>query len=125
MRVRVGFAEPVEFFDDSLPRHRIGQASLITVLFLLQLATVLSVDRNPGIQFLRIPSGEFGVETNAHACQELLGIRCLDAAWFELFRTDLAIEQRGSDQVFQIVVGLLLGLWGLSLRPNDPPPAIS
>ena len=33
------------------------------MLFLLQLATVLSVDRNPGIQFLRIPSGEFGVET--------------------------------------------------------------
>jgi hypothetical protein len=29
-----------------------------------------------------------------------LGIRCLDAAWFELFRADLAIEQRGSDQVF-------------------------
>src|SRR4029077_3844426 len=88
-----------------------GQASLITVLFLLQLATALSVDGNPGIQFLRIPSGEFGVETNPHACQELLGIRSLDAAWFELFRTDLAIEQRGSDQVFQIVVGLLFGLW--------------
>src|SRR6202011_1438100 len=26
-------------------------------------------------------------------------------------RADLAIEQRGSDQVFQIVVGLLFGLW--------------
>jgi hypothetical protein len=41
----------------------------------------------------------------------MLCIICLDAARFELARTDLVIEQRGSDQVFQIVVGLLFGLW--------------
>ena len=117
----------MEFFDDSPPRHRVGQASLVTELLLLQLVAVLGADRNPGIQFLRISGGEFGVETNVHTCQKILGIGCLDTAWIELLRTNLATEQRGSDQVFQIVVGLLLCLWlilvteGSTTRDIDNP----
>ena len=62
---------------------------------------------------------KFAVGTDFDPCEQRLRIRRPNTRRLELGGSDLIVEQRRGDEVFQIVVGLLFGLW-MVLRAEAP-----
>src|ERR1700739_2043190 len=62
-----------------------------------------------GVACAAVAGGQRGVGLNVDAAEQLLDIRASNAFGLELVRPDFAVDERGRQQVFQVVVGLLLG----------------
>src|ERR1700743_291101 len=58
-----------------------------------------------------IASAETFIRANFDTRKQSLGIMTLNTCLFQLRRPELIIEQRGRDEVSQVVVALLLHLW--------------
>ena len=117
--IRERFAQPMELLHGPVPRHRIGQTSLVAQLLFHQDPLVFGVDRDSGIELFGITSGEMLIGTDLHSCEQRLRIRRLNACRLQLGGPHLIVEQSRRDEIFQIVVGLLFGL-GMVLRTIAP-----
>lgn len=60
------FAQPMELLHGPLPRHGVGQAPFVTQLLFHQHPLVSGVDRDSGIEFSGIASGELLIGTDLH-----------------------------------------------------------
>ena len=72
---------------------------------------VFGVDRDSGIKLFGITSCEALIGTDLHSRKQRLRIRRLNACRLQLRWPHLIVEQSRRDEVFEIVVGLLFGLW--------------
>ena len=88
-------------------------------MFFHQDPLVFGVDRDSGIEFFGIASGERSFGMHLHSCEQRLRVRRLNACRLQLGGADLIVEQGHGDEIFQIVVGLLFGL-GIVLRTIAP-----
>lgn len=60
-----------------------------------------------------IASAKTLVRANVNTHQQSLGVWSLNTALFQLRRAELIVEQRGRDEVFQVVIALLFHLWAV------------
>src|SRR5260370_24688012 len=108
--IREWFTQPMKFLHGPVPRHRIGQTSLVAQLFFHENPLVFSEDRDSGIKFFGITSGETLIGTDLHSRKQRLRIRRLNACRLQLRWPHLIVEQSRCDEVFEIVLGLLFAL---------------
>src|SRR5258708_5076741 len=107
--IREWLGQPVELLDRASPGQGMLEPSLVAALGFGEFPAVLGAHGDLAVEVLGIASGKFGVWPDFDLGQERLGICSFDARLFELGRADLVVEERGGDQVFQIVIGLLFG----------------
>src|SRR5260370_32515789 len=100
----------MEFLDRPLPRERIVQSAFETHVVLREHTTVLALDRDARIQSLWVLRSESGVRANHDLLEQSLRVRGLDPFRFQLSGAYLIVEKRRRDQIFEVVVRLLLGL---------------
>src|SRR5712671_2390991 len=121
--VSKGLAKPVELLDRALPRHRIPETAFVSHLLTIESAAVFGLDGDTRVQFVRVFCGEGIVRTNLYPAQQGLSIGGLDTRLLELSRSDLVVQKRCSNQVFQIVIRLFLCLrsilWAESATARD------
>src|SRR5258708_22516153 len=117
--IREWFTQPMKFLHGPVPRHRIGQTSLVAQLFFHKNPLVFRGDRDSGIKLFGITSGETLIGTDLHSRKQRLRIRRLNACRLQLRWPHLSVAQRPRDDAFEIVVGLLFGL-GLVLGTRAP-----
>ena len=119
--IRESFAEPVELFDSPVPPHGLRQASLVAELLLHQDPLVFGANGDAGTELLGIASRELLVGMDLDPREQRLRIRRLNARRFHSAGPDVIVEQRHRDEVFEIVLGLLFGLW-MVLRTKGSTP---
>src|SRR5258707_14140192 len=103
-------AKPVELLDRALPRHRIPETAFVSDLLTIESAAVFGLDDYSRVQFVRVFCGEGVVRTNLYPAQQGLSIGGLDTRLLKLSRSDLVVQKRRSNQIFQIVVRLFFRL---------------
>src|SRR5271156_4157277 len=108
-RIRKGFAQPVEFLDLSLPRQRVAETAFVVRLLAIEDFPGLGPDGDAGAEFARISCREDFVRVDLDLAQQRLRVTGADTRWLELRRSDRIVQKCRSDQIFQIVVRLLLG----------------
>ena len=73
-------------------------------------AAILSLDGYTRVQFVRVFCGEGIVRTDLYPVQQGLSIGGLDTRLLKLRWSDLVVQKRCCNQVFQIVIRLFLRL---------------
>src|SRR5882762_1800152 len=108
--VRKGLAEPVELLDRALPRQWITETAFVSDLLTIECAAIFGLDGDTRVQLVRIFCGEGIVRTNLYPAQQGLSIGGLDTRLLKLGGSDLVVQERCSNEVFQIVIRLFLCL---------------
>lgn len=94
-----------------LPRHGAGRGSLVIGLLAAQLPAVPGHQTHPGRRAPRIVGGEVDGGVDVDTRQQLPHVRARNPFGFQLFGAHATVEQRNRAEIFQVVVGLLLGAW--------------
>src|SRR6266436_873712 len=74
----------------------------------IECAAIFGLDGDTRVQLVRVFCGEGVVWTNLHPVQQGLSIGGLDTRLLKLSWSDLVVQKRRSNQVFQIVIRLFL-----------------
>src|SRR5579872_1228369 len=77
-------------------------------MFTYKDSAILCPDRNARGKLTRITRSKLCVGTHFNPGNHCLGICRLNSFWNKLCRAGLTVEERHRDQVFQVIVGLLL-----------------
>ena len=111
--VSILLCEPMEFLDSAVPGEGPAPRTFEVLLFARYLLAVVQLHGDSHWCRLRIAGGQRRVGPNADAIEQLSDIGSVDALGLELLRSNLSVDERGCQQVFQVVVGLLLGSRGV------------
>src|ERR1700738_4197860 len=111
--VSVLLGKPMEFLDRAVPGEGPAPRTFEVLLFARYLLAVAQLHGDSHGRRVRIAGGQLRVGPNADATQQLTDIGSADTFGLELLRPDLSVDERGRQQIFQVVVGLLLGNRGV------------